>query len=167
MIKDFWLFDVKMFRDFFLKYCNKKRTYLATGFSQIYMSGYNCDYKEYFYKIEKLFLNRKIVIFSGKGILEKLEYDVFRLADERIHIYCKSKNAYDDFDEIYQKALSYPADKYILIFMIGPASKVLVYELTKKGYLAWDTGHLAEDYNAYKKSIIRTDKNIAEFFAPN
>lgn len=166
LINDFWLFSVRDIREFYLQYCNKDRLYINAAFNQVYINGFKCDYEKYFSKIESLFLNRKIIVFSGEGILKNLEYDVFRLAKERIDIYCKNRNAYDDFDEIYQKALSYSADEYTLIFMIGPVSKVLVYELTKKGYLAWDTGHLAEDYNAYKKLTVRSDKNIKEFFVP-
>ena len=44
---------------------------------------------------------------------------------------------------------------------------MLVRDLTKAGYLAWDIGHLAKDYNSYIKRAGRNREDIARFYAPD
>ena len=60
-----------------------------------------------------------------------------------------------------------PPNKKIFVFILGPTANALVYKLSQKGYIAWDIGHLAKDYDAYMKKIEKNEKNIFEFFKPD
>ena len=77
-----------------------------------------------------------------------------------------AKNAFNEYSNLLERALHYQKD-YLLCFILGQASKVLVYELSNRGYYAWDIGHLAKDYNSYMTREERTVQNIQKFYAPN
>ena len=56
---------------------------------------------------------------------------------------------------------------YTICLILGMTAKVLVGDLTKEGYLAWDVGHLAQDYNVYKLGLEKNEKNMNDFWAPD
>lgn len=165
--KNFYLLYAKKYRDFLLKHCNKNRKYIAAGFTQLYMGLSNFNYNIYFEKARLLFKNRELVIFAGDGVLNKLKYDIFELAKSKEYIKAPNINAFSEFDNLLNKALEYPPDKKTFVFILGPCAKALVYKLAEKGYMAWDIGHLAKDYDAYMRGIDKTEKNIVEFFKPD
>lgn len=164
--KKFWLFFVPEYRKFLLKHCLHSKIYIDTGFTQIYMSSNDNNYHNYFNKTKNLFNNKKLLIVSGNGILKKLKYNIFENALQKNYIYAPSINAYDEYDELLNKCLKFPKDT-VIILMIGPTSKVLAYELANNGYTAYDVGHLAEDYDAYKNNVDRSDEQVIKFFEPN
>lgn len=136
----FYMVNAKQYREFLLNYCNNDRKYIAAGFNQMYMI-YNIDLDDYYKKLKSLFKDKEIV-------------------------YGPSKNAFDSYDELFSKSKTYSKDK-TLCFILGPTSKVLVYELSKLGYTAWDIGHMAKDYNAYKLKIEKTKDNVVDFYKPD
>lgn len=163
--KYYWL-EVPKHRDFLIQNCNWNKQYINAGFNQIYQLFESYDFVDYFNKIKLLFKDKRVVLFCGKGILDKLEYDVFELAKSKQIIYGPSRNAFSQYDELMEKALQF--DKTVLFcFILGPTSKIMVSELSKLGYCAWDIGHLAKDYNSFMKKEVRTEKSIADFFAPD
>ena len=62
--------------------------------------------------------------------------------------------------------MTYSKD-HILCFVLGPTATVLTYELSQQGYIAYDIGHMAKDYNAFMNKEPRTPENSAKFFAPD
>lgn len=164
--RKFWLLSVKGYRDFLLENCIPSITYIDAGFNQVYMGNNISDYDTYFNRIKSMFKDKKLVIVSGEGIIKKLRYDIFELAKEKIYIYAPTKNAYDKYKDILNSCLN-NSSEYIIVLMVGPTSKLLAYDLTKNGYTAWDFGHLAEDYDAYKKGIEKNIENVKKFYAPN
>lgn len=101
------------------------------------------------------------------GSLKKLEYDVFERAKEKMVIHGPSKNAYARHDEILNEICTKVPKDYLICLILGMTAKVLVPELTEIGYVAWDVGHLAKDYNAYMKGEQKCQKNISNFWAPD
>lgn len=81
-------------------------------------------------------------------------------------MYGPKHNSFDQFDTLLSKAKMYPSNK-TLVFILGPCSKALVYELAKEGYIAWDVGHLAKDYDAWMKGMDKTPQNIIDFYKPD
>ena len=132
----------------------------------MYMVSDEQDLTDYYSKIKELFRNRDLVIFAGEGVLSSLDYDVFEYARSKEYVYGPSRNAFSQYDEIYEKACAYGKNK-VLCFILGPASKALVCNLSKEGYLAWDIGHLAKDYDCFCKKQAKTAENVAAFFAPD
>lgn len=164
--RKFYLLEVKKYRDYLLSVCKKEKKYIAAGFNQLYMCVDNYDFSAYYAKVLKLFEERELVIFCGKGILDHLQYDVFQKAKSREYVYGPSQNAYTEYEQIFEKALQYPKEK-TLCFILGPTSKVLVHKLSQKGYCAWDIGHMAKDYDAYMQQKERNDEEVKRFFAPD
>lgn len=162
--RKFYLIDVKSHREFLLKHCNPKRTYIAAAFNQMYIVSRDNDLSDYYKTIKKMFKGRDLVIFAGKGILDNIENDVFEEANSKEFVWGPSKNAFDYYEEIYEQACSYSKDK-TLCFILGPASKALVYRLSQEGYMAWDIGHMAKDYEFFCKKR-NSDKDVKEFYAP-
>ncbi len=166
-VKRFQVLNSKKYRDFLMKVCNKEREYIATGFTQSYLTYDSYDYDNYFKKIKQLFYKRELVIIAGEGILDKLEFDIFELAKNKEYIMAPRYNAFSKIDELLEIAYKYSAYQKTFICILGPTSNILVYNLTKKGYMAWDIGHLAKDYNAYMKKIEKNEKNTLKFFKPD
>lgn len=164
--RKFYMLNIKPVRDFLLKNCNCNRTYIAAGFNQMYMISDDGDLEQYYSQIKNLFKDRDLVIFAGKGIFDSLDYDVFELAASKEYLWGPNKNAFSQYDEIFEKALTYGKDK-TLCFILGPASKVLVYNLAKRGYTAWDIGHMAKDYDYFCRKQEKSEQQITEFYSPD
>ena len=164
--RKFYLTEVKPYRDFLNKICNRDRIYIAAGFNQLYMALENYDYKKHYNNLIQLLKDKEIVLFSGKGIVDKLKYNIFEHAKSCIYETGPIKNAFSEFDSLMERARKYPKTK-VLCFILGPASKVLVSSLDQEGYMAWDIGHLAKDYDAYCQNIEKTDDNIIDFYKPD
>lgn len=164
--RKFYLTEVKPYRDFLNKICNKDRTYIAAGFNQLYMALDNYDYKKHYDNLIKLLEDKEIVLFAGNGIIDKLKYNIFDYAKSCIYETGPIKNAFSDFDNLMERSRKYPKTK-VICFILGPASKLLVATLNQEGYMAWDIGHLAKDYDAYCQNIEKTDNNIIEFYRPD
>lgn len=151
------------YRDFFVNHCNLERTYIDAAFNQVLNSESRERLDSYYNEIKKMFSGRDLVIFVGEGVLDKLKYDVFELANSKEFVYGPSKNSFEQFDFLLKKALTYPKDK-TLIFILGPCSKALCYYLSKEGRMAWDLGHLAKAYDFHMSGKETTSENIALFY---
>ena len=116
---------------------------------------------------KKLFENKKIALVANKGILSKLDYDVFDLAAEKIIIEAPSKNAFQEYQSLLDKITSTVSKDYMICIILGPTATVMAADLTDMGYLAWDVGHIAKDYDAYMKRLERTDEMRSSFWAPD
>lgn len=162
----FYLLHTHSYREFLLKTCLKNREYIAAGFNQLYMITENIDLSSYYEKIKDLFKDKEITLFVGKGVIDNLKYDVFEQAKSREYIYGPNKDAFSQYDYILDEARKISRNR-ILCFILGPASKAIVYQLSQEGYLAWDIGHLAKDYDAYMRNESKTRDSIEKFFAPD
>ena len=162
----FYLTATHQYRQFLLENCSKDQTYIAAGFNQMYIMSDDQDLGAYYNKIKELFRDRDLVIFAGEGILDGLENDVFELARSKEYVAGPKRNAFSMYDELLEKARSYSKEK-TLCFILGPASKALICDLTKDGYMAWDIGHMAKDYDFFCKQQAKTPEQINAFFAPD
>lgn len=113
------------------------------------------------------FRDKDIVLISGNGILEKLEYDVFELAKSKLKIYAPAINAWREHERIMADIITNAPKDSILVFILGMAGKVMSFELTKLGYTCWDVGHLAKYYDAFMKGMEGSDENRQNFYAPD
>lgn len=158
----------KEYREFFLEICNPRNVYIDAGFlTAYYRFDDSYDFKSHYEKMLRLFDGKKIALVSGDGVVEKLEYDVFERAKEKMVVHGPSKNAYARHDEILNEICTKVPKDYLICLILGMTAKVLVPELTERGYIAWDVGHLAKDYNAYMKGEQKCQKNISNFWAPD
>ncbi len=162
-----YLLHTHLYRDYLEKNCYRNREYIAAGFNQQYMVVTNeTDLSDYYRKIKELFRGKSIAIFAGDGILDGLKYDVFELARSKKIIAAPNKNSFSEYGNLLDKARKLPTNS-LICFILGPTSKALVYQLSKEGYIAWDIGHLAKDYDAYMRNEKKSQANIVKFFSPD
>ena len=166
--KKFYRIYGTQMRRFFIEICNPDVTYLDAGCMCAYFRyKEDFDYEKHYSRMENLFKNKKIAIVSGTGILEKLEFDVFYLAEDKIIIHGPATNAFEKIDDIIKHIQNNIPKDYLICIILGMTAKVLVAELTDMGYMAWDVGHLAKDYDVFMRKVEKTEDNRAEFWKPD
>ena len=161
-----FLKSLQMQRRFLLNNCNKNRTYIDAAITQVYQNYQEYDFDAHFMQMQELLKNQSITMICGERILQDIEYNALDICKDVEFIYGPSKNAFDQYDELLQRALMTDQDRIICI-VLGPTAKVLVYDLYKNGRIAWDLGHYLKDYDVYMKKRPRTDAEIAQFFKPD
>lgn len=155
------------FRKFFKENCNKDTIYID-GQCTFYEFGNNGEETISFWNTWKeAFRGRELVIICGEGILDKLEYDVFEYAKSKKFVYAPSRHAWSNHAEIIDRIKKEANKDQLMVFILGMAGKAMIPEVTDLGYCAWDVGHLAKSYNAYRHNMQPTKENIEEFYAPD
>lgn len=148
------------------QHCSYTNTYLDTSMSQAYQIYKDCDFDKFFNKTKQLFANKKISLVIGEGIYQKFEYSIFDQCIDFEIIEAPKFDAFSKLDYLMDEIGKREKDRIICV-ILGPAAKALTIEMTKCGYMVWDIGHLAKDYNAYKKQMPRTSDKVLDFFAPD
>lgn len=166
-IRTFYFTSGAWIRKFLYQYLSGDRElYIDTGFNQVYQTYQNMNFFAYYEHIKELFRNKKIMVIAGEGILAGLDVDIFEYAVSTEYLYSYKADAFDEYDKILKEALNIDKNRLICV-ILGPCSKLIVRDLTKAGYMAWDIGHLVKDYDAYKKRKGRSKEDIACFYAPD
>ena len=98
-------------------------------------------------------------------MLSNIKYNILEDSDVE-YIYGPTKHAYSDIDRLRLELNSKAKDE-TLLFAIGPAGKVLAYEMYLKGYRVLDIGHIIKDYDTYMCGTSMTEDAIKDFFAPD
>lgn len=156
------------YRRFFVSHCNPDRKYIDAGFlTAYYRFDDDYDYGKHYQNMKELFRGKKIALICGEGIDAKLQYDVFELAIEKIVMNGPAKNAFSCYKELLDKIVKTIDTSYTLCLILGMTAKVMVPELTDLGYMAWDIGHLAKDYDVYMQGLEKNQNNINNFWAPD
>lgn len=163
---ELFVLSVQNQRKYLRKICNYKSKYIDTGITQTYQIYNDLDFNKYFNEWKKILANRKVTLIVGEGIREKIEFNLLQECESVEYICVPSINAYDKYDEILSKAKTVTKDNLICV-IAGPTAKVLVFDLFKEGYQAWDIGHLLKDYDAYMKKIERNKNEITQFYIPD
>ena len=166
--RKFYRVNATGYRRFFAEHCDKTATYLdASCFGAYFRFGDDFDYEAHYLRIKNLFKNKKVAILSGQGVFEKLEYNVFDKATDQIIVHGPRINAFSEYDDILKKIEATVPKDYLICLILGQTATALVPDLTDLGYMAWDVGHIAKDYNSYKTKELKTKENIDKFWAPD
>ncbi|WP_312104984.1 GT-D fold domain-containing glycosyltransferase [Lachnoclostridium sp.] len=99
--------------------------------------------------IKSIWENRDIVVIEGAYTRTGYGNDLFNNARNIKRILAPTKNAFAKYSEILSAALNIEKEKLILI-ALGPAGKVLGYQLYKMGYQIVDIGQIDMDYEWYR-----------------
>ncbi len=156
------------FRRFFTNICSANRQYLdAACFGAYFRYSDEFDFEGHYARIRNLFRDKDIVIICGDGIMDKLEYDVFDLAASKQFIYGPRINAFDEYDRILAEVREKVKPDQLICLILGMTATAMAADLTDMGYVAWDIGHIAKDYNAYMTREAKTQENMDRFWAPD
>ena len=166
-VKNFIRKEFAPFRKEYESVINFENNYYATEFTQINMAmGDYVDLDKYYSTVKKIWDNRKIVLVHGEKIFNELEYNIFENAHSIQHVVAPSINAFEKYDSVLKEILKFDKDCLIVI-ILGPTATVLAYDLSIHGYQALDFGHIAKDYDFYKKKILKTEENLNKFLQPD
>lgn len=99
--------------------------------------------------IKKIWNKRDLVIIEGDKTRTGYGNDLFDNAGDVQRLLAPTQNAFLVYDQILEHALKIEKDKLILM-ALGPAGKVLAYDLVKSGYQVVDIGQIDMDYEWYR-----------------
>lgn len=143
-----------------------EKQYYSAGITSAYMIYKKYDFFHYFKKMKKIWEQKDIAIICGERVFSNIEFNIFDCARSVDYYFTASKNAFDDYEEIFKRATRIPQGK-LIICLLGPTAKVLAYDLTLLGYRVLDMGHIAKDYDAYRKRVPKNKETIGKFFQPD
>ena len=119
----------------------------------------------YFNHLKEIWNEKDVLIIEGQYSRSGVGNDLFSNANSVQRILCPSRNAFSDYEKILKYAQKHGSNKLILI-MLGPAAKVLAYDLYKSGFWAIDLGHIDSEYEWFKmgarKKVTLNNKHTAE-----
>lgn len=153
-------------RKFMIKNCNKCAEYIDAGVTQLYQTYVEFDFEAHFGKMQHMFEGKDITLICGRTVMRNIEYNALNVCKSVNYIYAPEKDAFSRYPAVLEDALQVEADRIICV-ILGPAAKLLVYDLYKHGRIAWDIGHYLKDYDAYMKKQPRDSASIEMFFKPD
>lgn len=106
--------------------------------------------------IKNIWQNKKVVLIEGEKSRLGVGNDLFAEASSLKRILAPAENAFSKSSEIINEANKLSKDHLILV-SLGPAAKIITYELFKSGYRVIDIGHLDMEYEMF----LRQAENLA------
>ena len=125
----------------------------------------NAKTMEDFQNIKRLWDDRVCLFIEGENTGLGVGNDLFSNCKEIHRLICPSENAYDRYDEIFEKAKEFDKDALVLI-ALGPTATVLSFDLFREGFQAVDVGMLDMQYEAVTRNVNITDVQIEEKYCP-
>ena len=102
-----------------------------------------------FNQIKSIWKGKDLLIVEGVTSRSGVGNDLFSEANSVSRLICPAQNAYDKLEEILCSIKMHGENRLILI-MLGPTAKVLVYRLYQEQYQALDIGHIDSEYEWFK-----------------
>lgn len=109
-----------------------------------------------FQQFRNIFANRDILIVEGEYTKFGVGNDLLEKANSVSRILGPAKNAYNYCDQLINMAAKTPKDRLVIV-CLGPAGKIVAYELFKQGFQVWDLGHLDVEYEWYLKRSVKKE----------
>lgn len=106
----------------------------------------------YFERFRSLWEGRHVVLIEGAGLSANHSYSLFDKTEHLSIIDAPRRNAFDSYDELMERALSFP-DDVLFALCLGSTATVMAYDLTRAGRRALDLGHLPKAYDHFKRGL--------------
>ena len=165
--KHFWRYQGVKFRRAMEDFIDYDKIYGAAEMTLAYSYFKNYNYQVYFDKMRQIWDKKDIVIVCGKTVFDKIETNIFDNATSIEYVHTPPIDAFEQYDSILNECLQKDISKSFIL-ICGPTAKVLAYDLMKNNRRALDLGHIAKQYDWFKKNK-RTDKmaDAIDFFNPD
>ena len=111
----------------------------------------------YFNNVKKIWKGRNVWLVTGDVEIMKYDFNIFSEFAKSVKAVGLSKvDAFDYHNRIlrYIKTLGISKKNDIVVLVCGFEATVLAYDLAELGYRAIDAGHIAKEYNNYRKGIV-------------
>lgn len=169
--RKYWEYYITKKANKIYKLFDKDRKYFNTSVTRPYIDYNSNEYaKDSFSSIRKVWENKKVLIVEGNQSRLGYNDDLFNDCDDIKRIECPATNAFESYDQILNKTLSFLNDNenYITLISLGPTATILAYDLCCNGHRALDIGHIDVEYEWYligaKEKINLPDKYVNEVF---
>lgn len=146
-IREYMTEEVRNFHDTVLK--EKKCYYDAYMFKSYFPYKDKSKTSERVAQIKCIWDNRNVVLIEGDKTRTGCGNDLLCNAQSVQRILCPTVNAFSCYEEILEEALKLNKGSLILV-ALGPAGKVLAYDLVQEGYQVVDIGQVDMDYEWYQ-----------------
>ena len=130
------------------------------------LSSFHFSFSVYFERVKELFRNKRITLLIGEGIYQQYKHNLFEYAADFELIEGPRRDAFTEVERLVER-LSECDNNRLICVVLGPASKVITVEMTKRGYVVWDIGHVIKDYNYFMDGFPRTQDVISRFYSPD
>lgn len=163
--KKFYRLKGTSYRRFLLDTCSKDVQYLdACCFGGYFRHNDDYDFAQHYQRIENLFKGKSIVVVCGQGVKDEVSFDVFKKAKQVKIVEAPRRDAYSSFDKIVSDIKSIAEESDLICISLGMTATAMVVELSEAKYMAWDVGHMIQDFCAWKQQVEKSEKNIHDFF---
>jgi glycosyltransferase family protein len=132
-------------------YGNSNMTRFYMGQKKKWHSG------ELFEQFRSIWNNKDVVIFEGENTRFGYGNNLLSNTTSIKRVLCPSKEAFDVYDEIIEKARTVDK-KALLLFALGATATVAASDLTDDGYVVIDIGNLDIEYEWYLRGYTRVTK---------
>jgi glycosyltransferase family protein len=139
------------------------KTYYDTMCSQMYANFANIDFEKHFTDVRSIWEGKDITVICGEHVFKDIKHNVYDNAKSVEYVFCPSVNAFSQYESILSKCQAINKNRLLLI-TLGMTAKPLAFDLIKCGYRVLDFGHLAKDYDYFKRGIKFTNKVKSKFF---
>lgn len=125
-----------------------------------YMDTQDLNYaNQVFSRVKAELKGKNVLILEGRLSRFGVGNDLLSGAKSIRRILGPEKNAFDRYDVILDRARR-EKDVDVVILAMGPAAKILTYELSMLGFWCLDLGHLDVEYEWFKmKALTKTNIN--------
>lgn len=99
-------------------------------------------------QIKSLWQDKELLIIEGEKSRLGVGNDLFSGARSIKRILAPAENAFSKYEAIIAEVGKYPKN-FLILVSLGPAAKVIAYDLFTLGYQVLDIGHLDMEYEMY------------------
>lgn len=108
--------------------------------------------QNYFERFRSLWEGRHVVLIEGSGLSATFHHSLFDGAERLSVISAPRRDAFDQYDELLERARSFPDDA-LFALCLGSTATVLSHDLSREGRRALDLGHLPKAYDHFKRGL--------------
>ena len=144
---------------------NTKRYYSST-FTIPFSTSNRGNFDSFYSKVKAIWQDKDITIVCGNTVFDNIKNNIFDCAKSIDFIDAPSQNAFNHYTDLLETVKQVDKNR-MLILILGPTATILAYDMAKLGYRALDMGHIAKDYDWYKKQVKHNKKTLHAFFAPD
>lgn len=118
---------------FYEKTLISNKEYVATGISQVYPTYEVYEFERHFDLWKEIFKNNDVVMVCGDKVFNKVTYNILDVSKSIQYVYGPTKHAYSAIRQLKLHLQQLAKDK-LLVFALGPAGKVLAYQMFQMGF---------------------------------
>lgn len=149
-IREYMTEEVRAFHSSLLDY--RRVYYDAYMFKCYFRSKDRKDAERRYALGKKIWADRDVILIEGAKTRTGQGNDLLDNAGSVQRILCPTQNAYRRYQDILEEAKKISRDKLILC-ALGPAGKVLAYDLILNGYQVVDIGQIDMEYEWYRAGV--------------